>query len=198
MSAPNPSLCIPRVFDNITENRVADVFNQLNLGKLSRIDIVQRKNERGDTYKRVFIHFDYWFNTLDATAAKCKILDGKELKIVYDGPWFWKVSLSKYNSVPHPAATFKPHIEWADTEPFMPAASASVPIAPQLPVAPKHLPPHPPAHVNQRQNKTSIAQQPAVLAPKARVLTKKNKNDTKGKKYTKGKKEQDRKLDETK
>jgi hypothetical protein len=126
MSAPvsNPSLCIPRAFANIDQRRVADVFYQLNLGKISRIDIVQRKNERGEPYNRIFIHFEYWYCNRDAIAAKSKILEGKELKIVYDGLWFWKVSLNKFDTI-----TQRAHIVWSDDKPV------AVPIAPGLPIA---------------------------------------------------------------
>jgi hypothetical protein len=142
MSVPNPSLCIPRAFVNTDEARVLSVFNQLNLGKISRIDIVERKNERGEPYKRVFIHFVHWFNNRDANAAMSKILEGKELKIVYDGPWFWKVSLNRYGAPLKPAA-FKPHIDWSDDKPK--SVPSHLPIVPtHLPVAmPTHLPPQP-------------------------------------------------------
>ena len=92
-----PSLCIPRVFNNITEPRIHKVFNELGLGKISRIDIKERKSEKGESYKRVYVHFDKWFWNEDAQAARKKLLSGKEIKIVYDNPWFWKVSASKWS-----------------------------------------------------------------------------------------------------
>ena len=90
-----PSLCIPRVFSNITEERIRYVFNSLCLGKLSRVDILERKSEKGDTFKRVFIHFDKWYWNHDAVQARKKLLSEKEIKVVYDSPWFWKVSANK-------------------------------------------------------------------------------------------------------
>ena len=88
------SLCIPRVFANIDEKRVRSVIEQL-LGKISRVDIIERTNEKGEKYKRVFVHFDHWFETADAQTAKSRLIEGKEIKIVYDDPWFWKVSANK-------------------------------------------------------------------------------------------------------
>ena len=206
MSAPvsNPSLCIPRAFANIDQRRVADVFYQLNLGKISRIDIVQRKNERGEPYNRIFIHFEYWYCNRDAVAAKSKILEGKELKIVYDGLWFWKVSLNKFDTISQRA-----HIVWSDDKPV------AVPIAPGLPIAatPHNKPKRsnkPPkaaakapttaataltptvttatahtattatAHTARppnKQLKASVADQSATLPVKKRVLTKKVKKE---------------------
>ena len=93
------SLCIPRVFVNIDEKRVRAVFEQL-LGKIYRVDIIERTNEKGEKYKRVFVHFEYWYNTEEAQKAKARLEEGKELKIVYDEPWFWKVSINKVNTKP--------------------------------------------------------------------------------------------------
>ena len=111
----NPSICIPRVFANIGEARIRKVFDQLNIGKIARVDIVERKNERGEPYNRVFIHFEYWFNTQESHAVRRKLLDGKEVKVVYDDPWFWKVSLNTWTAQPAaPAARSVPHIDWED------------------------------------------------------------------------------------
>ena len=96
LAQSQPSLCIPRVFKNITEVRIRQVFDDLGLGKISRIDIKERKNEKGELFKRVYVHFDKWFWNEDAQAARRKLVSGKEIKIVYDNPWFWKVSASKW------------------------------------------------------------------------------------------------------
>jgi hypothetical protein len=117
MNPSNPSICIPRVFNNISEERIRNVFEQLHLGKISRIDLIDRTNERGEKYKRAFIHFEYWFNTQDAFTARSKLLEKKELKIVYDNPWFWKASLSNWvQQQQHqrrpPIDSRCPHIDW--------------------------------------------------------------------------------------
>ena len=96
LAESQPSLCIPRVFNNITETRIRQVFDDLGLGKISRVDVKERKNEKGESFKRVYVHFDKWFWNEDAQAARRKLVSGKEIKIVYDNPWFWKVSASKW------------------------------------------------------------------------------------------------------
>ena len=90
----HPSLCIPRVFNNIDEKKIRYVFEKLSLGKIKRIDILERRNEK-ESFKRVFIHFDKWFNNEQANEVKNRLASGKDIKIVYDMPWYWKVSLSK-------------------------------------------------------------------------------------------------------
>jgi hypothetical protein len=92
----NISICIPRAFENISEARVRTVFDKLGIFTIDRVDILLRKNEKGESYKRIFVHIKNWAQTSDAQKAKERLIAGKELKIVYDDPWFWKVSLNTW------------------------------------------------------------------------------------------------------
>lgn len=94
------SICIPRAFANINEARVRKVFDALNIFTIDHVDMIQRKNEKGDAYQRIFIHIKEWSETADARKAKERLLAGKELKIVYDDPWFWKASLNTWAPKP--------------------------------------------------------------------------------------------------
>jgi len=90
-----PSLCIPRVFANITEARVAFVIRDVGLGEIDRIDMVPKVSEDGTKFQRVFIHFKKWSASETAQRARERVLSGKEIKIVYDDPWFWKLSANR-------------------------------------------------------------------------------------------------------
>lgn len=96
LAESQPSLCIPRVFMNVTEANIRSVFADIALGEISRVDIITRKTEKGENIKRVYIHFHKWFWNPEAQAARKKLVAGKEIKIVYDLPWYWKVSASKW------------------------------------------------------------------------------------------------------
>lgn len=85
-----PSLCIPRVFTNINEQQIRKIFEDLELGIVDRIDIVSKYSQSGEKYNRVFIHFKRWFN--EQNAVRQRLLAGNDIKIMYDEPWFWKVS----------------------------------------------------------------------------------------------------------
>ena len=88
-----PSLCIPRVFSNIDEKRIRRVLDELKLGDIERVDIVNSKpTEKGDKFNRIFIHFTRWNTNENANTARERLINGKEIKIIYDEPWFWKVS----------------------------------------------------------------------------------------------------------
>ena len=87
-----PSLCIPRTFPNIDEKRIRRIFTELDLGEILRIDIVSKTTEKGDKFNRVFVHFKKWASNDTADAARERLMNGKEIKIIYDDPWFWKIS----------------------------------------------------------------------------------------------------------
>jgi hypothetical protein len=102
-----PVLCIPRVRQNINESSIRKIFDELNMGTLERIDIVgkkndiinnkridnmNKKNDKDTNFNRVFIHFRQWNDSENAQTARELLLAGKEIKIIYDDPWFWKIS----------------------------------------------------------------------------------------------------------
>jgi hypothetical protein len=95
LPASVPSLCIPRVFQNITKERVAYVFKSLGLGEIDHIDMIPRTSENGDKFQRVFIHFKQWSTSDEAVRARERVLGGKEIKVIYDDPWFWKISANR-------------------------------------------------------------------------------------------------------
>jgi hypothetical protein len=93
-------LCIPGVFANIGEERIRRAFADLDIGELTRVDIVTPKSDINNAapsnkkFNRVFIHI-VWNDSKQAAGAKEKLSQGKEIKIIYDEPWFWKVSAYK-------------------------------------------------------------------------------------------------------
>jgi len=57
--------------------------------------MVRRKNEKGEDFQRVFIHFSKWHSNSVADRARTLLLSGKEVKVIYDDPWFWKISANR-------------------------------------------------------------------------------------------------------
>jgi hypothetical protein len=92
-----PILCIPRVFPNIDEQRIRKIFDELQIGNIQRIDIINKRTEKGEKYNCVFIHFNSWYNNANANQVLDRLLNGKDIKIIYDDPWFWKVSAYRRN-----------------------------------------------------------------------------------------------------
>jgi len=82
------SICIPRVFANISWHRIKQSFIALNWGFVERVDVIPS----GGT-KRAFVHFRPGkFTNSKVLEALC---EGKPVTIVYDEPWFWQISLSR-------------------------------------------------------------------------------------------------------
>ena len=92
--ASSPAICIPRVFMNISEARIAAIFRKLNIGEIQRIDMVPQHNQNGEEYFRVFVHL-VWGISQNALATRERLMEPNgEVKVVYDDPWFWKLRAS--------------------------------------------------------------------------------------------------------
>ena len=111
-----PSLCIPRVYKNISQEKILRIVEALDLGTVDHIDIVPIKNAGVGTdrrissgssgatgsaasmdaskFNRVFIHMN-WNSSGDANKVRERLLSDKEVKIIYDEPWFWKVRANR-------------------------------------------------------------------------------------------------------
>jgi hypothetical protein len=90
------SLFIPRVFSNITKQRISTIFETLDIGKVSNIDFVGKRDIYGKKYNSVYIHFQYWYDSSAAIQFQRKIFDpNATAKLVYDDPWYWIVMENK-------------------------------------------------------------------------------------------------------
>jgi hypothetical protein len=131
------TLCIPRVFPNIRENRIRGVIASLKMCDIEKIDMVSRVGEKGEKYNRVFIHISKWHNTENAQSAQNRLSVGKDIKIVYDDPWFWKVSAYRKTLPVKSSRSVKqpPHIVF-DEEEVEPRSKVFQPRSPMGPPPP--------------------------------------------------------------
>ena len=91
----SPSLCIPRTHANIRKERLFAVFRSLGLGWVGRIDVVEKIDEQtGAPFIRVFVHFTKWFRNPQTRQFLDHLETQKSANIVYDEPWYWKVTKS--------------------------------------------------------------------------------------------------------
>lgn len=91
------TLCIPRVFSNISKQFIKNIINKYKLGFVDSIEIIHKKTDKGIHYKCVFIHLK-WFNSENAIYAKQRFLDGKDIKIIYSEPFYWKMNSVNNNN----------------------------------------------------------------------------------------------------
>jgi hypothetical protein len=99
------SLCIPRVYRTVTHGRISRCLS-LALGVderdanfINRIDMVAHKNKNGQDYWRVFIHLASYPETAEGQLVAQMIAAGETVNIVYDDPWFWKMSMSRLTGI---------------------------------------------------------------------------------------------------
>lgn len=118
------SICIPRIDNSINENYIRRVFNQVLIDKTSasntsqseqnkpatkinfieRIDLIDKKNEKNEAFKRAFIHFRNWDKLTSHNSQMIwdKLQAGEVIKIMHKQPNYWKCSLSR---VPRPTTS---------------------------------------------------------------------------------------------
>ena len=95
------SLYIPRVFANISKERIAHVFESLQIGSVAYVDFVPREDSNtGEPYNMAFIHFTKYYDNTASENFQAKVKDpNHEAKIVYDDPWYW-ICLPNLNPKP--------------------------------------------------------------------------------------------------
>ena len=99
LAPDEPSICIPRVEDNVSGTHIRRVFERL-LGNdaVESVDLVPwREDTRGR--RRAFIHLSVWPDTPVGTLMRQRFMDNQEVKVVHADPWFWRCSKSR---VPRP------------------------------------------------------------------------------------------------
>jgi hypothetical protein len=94
----HPSICIPRTFTTIrgeqTKRAVFNTFRDLRIGHIERIDTVHKTDQKGERYCTVYVHLKWNVTNALARDTRQKLLDGNDIKVVYDEPWFWKCTMS--------------------------------------------------------------------------------------------------------
>jgi len=89
------SVFIPRVFSNIKDTRIVEIFHQHNIGKVRSVDLVSRKKQKGDFtqyYNMAFVHFETLYNTPESESFRQNVANSDTTaKLVYEDPWFWLV-----------------------------------------------------------------------------------------------------------
>ena len=97
------SICIPRVSSTTDKKYIKTVFEKI-IGITYNIQIVFVDIKNDERFKRVFVNIKYNLSSNNKINNNkinnlCKRLEnGKQLKIVYSDPLFWRCSLSTTKS----------------------------------------------------------------------------------------------------
>jgi hypothetical protein len=121
----SPSICIPRTFPTIrgeqTKRAVFNTFRDLRVGFIERIDTVHKTDKNGERFCTVYVHLKWNMDNQLARDTRQKLLDGQDVKVVYDEPWFWKCTAStidkpenRYSEGQQRSNTARPRIDLGD------------------------------------------------------------------------------------
>ena len=87
------SLFIPRIANNISQEKMKEVFWYLGYGKVS---YVEQQFQPTSRYGRAYVYFEYWFDTPFSKNFQESVKDPSEkTMVVYDAPWYWIVTENK-------------------------------------------------------------------------------------------------------
>ena len=87
----NMTLYIPRVFANIMDKDIREVFERNYIGKIHHIDFVDKMGKDHKVYHSAYVHFEYWYDTIRARNIQHKLNQSENVRIMYDGPWYWLI-----------------------------------------------------------------------------------------------------------
>jgi len=113
-----PSICVPYVFETISDSRIMGIFRDMIFGTIERIEKNLYTAKDGRKVNRVFVYLIWKINE-KTDKVRTDLLCGKEIIITYDNPWFWKISakqeIKKQDNTKINKPTFKPSLPIAPT-----------------------------------------------------------------------------------
>ena len=84
-----PGVYIPMLFKNITEEKLKQIFKDLDIFTPSKIDINPKKMANGHEECNAFIHVEKWHVNENAQRMRKMLMSDQEVKIVFNDPWFF-------------------------------------------------------------------------------------------------------------
>ena len=85
------SVFIPKVFKNITVERISSIFENKKIGSVHYIDLIPKKNEKNNSYNSAFIHFKTLYETDESKSFVNNLDNDSKTTLLYDDPWYWVI-----------------------------------------------------------------------------------------------------------
>lgn len=95
MNSNIKSLCIPRIESSISKDYILSILNKLNVGYINKIYENPLRNDT--TKKRIIIQIK-WYNNMRSIMIQEELKKNKNIKLVYNMPWYWKIFITEYQS----------------------------------------------------------------------------------------------------
>lgn len=85
------NICIPRINKRVTKKDVWRVFEKYRFGSIKSVVIGGERDSRC-----VFIDYYSWRTDVPRVKAVYdRLMEGKDIKIIYDTPWHWRCVKSR-------------------------------------------------------------------------------------------------------
>ena len=79
-------ICIPRMEIDVSLDYIRKTINKLGIGAIRRVVEIPLHND--PNYKRIMIYVS-WSNKNNYILNRLQ--DGKSVKLVHNGPWYWRL-----------------------------------------------------------------------------------------------------------
>ena len=99
------TLCIPRIEKSTQLEYVRAIFDKMNMGIINRISEIPLRVDA--SYKRVMIQMTINMENDKGSYIVPRIRGGQNVKIVHNGPEYWKVVMGRVNTVDSPDRSVK-------------------------------------------------------------------------------------------
>ena len=71
---------------------ISKQFSHQGIGEVDRVDLVSKKTPDGYTFYIAFVHFNEWFDTVEAHSLQDAIVSGEKAMVHFHKHWFWIVT----------------------------------------------------------------------------------------------------------
>ena len=85
-------ICIPRMEMNISIDYIRKTFDKLGIGKIHKITEIPLRTD--PNYKRILIDVS-WIKNAKSEYILNRFQEGKNVKLIHGGPWYWKMVLGR-------------------------------------------------------------------------------------------------------
>lgn len=100
-----PSICIPHLPSSFNDGQILEIINEIGLGEITKIDLINKTDRNGRDYLMAFIHFASWRMEGQAKIVHEGLMNDENITVYYDDPKY--LVLSKSYSPRHGTGEFR-------------------------------------------------------------------------------------------
>lgn len=140
LAPEKPSICIPFVYRDVTDDEIINIFSYLNIGNGIEIDWKPTTNKDGNRGRTIYIYFSEWKRNSYADKTRLCLIEGNVVSVEYRRGAFWKICAKRNTPPKEIQPRFKPRtpegpppIEIQHFRPHTPEGLPPIPIVKPIP-----------------------------------------------------------------